>query len=99
VVETDISTKENSLPEAGSPPTERESQNVDHRFMIRTTDSFRIGCRELSQKLGCKLETVVGDILSVGYKSIEALSNGNKRVIVSIKDHKLVVEGLKDKNE
>ncbi len=99
MVEADLSTKEKSLPGEESPLAEKKPQDVDHRLEFRTTDSFGADCRELSQKLGCTLETLVGDILSAGYKSIKVLSNGNKQAAVSIKDHKIVVEGLKNSRD
>jgi hypothetical protein len=78
---------------------ENNLQNADHRLLIRTTSTLGADCSELSKKLGCKIETIVGDILSVGYKSVKALANGNDRVIVSLKDGKIDVESFKDKQE
>jgi hypothetical protein len=76
-----------------------ESQEADHRLLIRTTNTLGADCRELSEKLGCSIETIASDILSVGYKSVRALAEGNNRVVVSLKDGKIVVESFKDKQE
>jgi len=82
--------------EAGTQPKEK-TQNTDHRLLIRTTDALGADCTELAEKLGCSVETVVNDILSVGFKSLKTLADGNNRAVVFPKDGKIVVESFKEK--
>jgi hypothetical protein len=82
--------------EAGTQPKEKK-ENTDHRLMIRTTSALGADCIEVAEKLGCSVETVVNDILSVGFKSLKILADGNCRAVVFPKDGKLVVESFKEK--
>lgn len=75
---------------------EKGPQDIDNRLKIITTDTLGADCRKLSDRLGCDTGKVVNEILSVGYKTVKALVDGHKRVVVSFKEGKLVVESFKD---
>lgn len=75
---------------------EKRPQDIDNRLKIITTETLGADCNELSRRLGCDTGKVVNEILRVGYKTVRALVDGNKRVMVSFKDGKIVVENFRD---
>ena len=85
--------------EAILPSEEERTPDANHRLLIRTSAAFGADCRELSKQLGCDLETVIGKVLKVGYESVKTLADGNDFAVVFLKDDKLAVKGLKNKEE
>jgi len=75
---------------------DKNPQNEHETILIKTTAAFAIECQELANKYGCETGKVIGEILSIGYKSLKAISEGNIHVMTSLVDGKIHTEVYKN---
>jgi hypothetical protein len=63
---------------------------------IDTTVAFGEKLAEIAKKMECDPNTVVGEILSIGCRSMKEIADGKNNVVVLFRNGKTFVEGFKD---
>jgi len=75
---------------------EKRPRKPSERLFIWATNVLSRDCRDISDKMGCEVETVVDKILYIGDEAMKAFADGKKRAVVTLVDGKIVVESFRE---
>ena len=77
----------------------KESENTasvnSEKVIVKMADNFGPLCKELARKFGCDEDTIISQIIEIGYKSLKTIADGEMGLMTILKDGKIHTEILK----